>query len=692
MAYKQIGRTLLAVAIITVFTPCAISRAAASDDRIHFQVKRLDNEIGALLLKLPMDAGNTVSPAEMQETYRLVIRHLYQSALRVHTDSLRSRIALKADQLASGLPDFDRQMESLLSKSNAANPTVMRACRDFYRASSQVNDSITSIGNLNTYLHKMLKPLAPLAEMEITGTATLVVWPVTSNVQHRWNSATAAPDQLPPIATEITALQQTNILSEMREALRPILRQLQRGLTNSATARQSEKYYRVILQCVNLAEDLQQGTILPESARQEFTHRLMLGLLFFKDPRTRAAAARKLKSIGVIVQSMELLQTAPLPANVQKILTLRMHNTILQLQNAHDSGQYVQRLRKIDNLLIQHRYFAQLIARSHPGYTYRAWAGIAKAENKNLNQAAAVLKKMFSRNAIQTYTSRVGMLTMNLNRLNAMPVSAQQAMLYHPEPEAGVMRNMRRWASHIGMHPDQNGAAAMSFDRFNKVLNLLAATHRDMAVQGPAKILKTISGGRYQQFVRLFLQTQRSLVNALAQPQLASNKLLHHLDQQRLIFQTSSQLAYLLEKDNPLLRLNQWSAWHSSIPAIRTTLNEFEQVMSVEFRTVTAPATDTRPVSSEAWINFAAAAPAIHTLADACANLLPQLNAPSGLWSTGWLLAYSPPPGNAIYHGKLSTFSLTCMMLNNAEYEHTQGNAPAAAACFNAALKALAIQ
>jgi hypothetical protein len=677
--------------ILTVLLPVAVSRASASDDRIIFQVKQLDNQIAALLLKLPMNAGGAMSPEEMQETYRLVIRHLDRCALRVGNESLRSRIALKADQLAAGLPDFDRQMESLLSKPHSANPAIMRGCRNFYRASLHLNGAITSTSGLKAYLHKILKPLAPLAEMEFTSAVPLVVWPASSFARRQHDSAAAADPPLPPISDEIAALQQANILPEMRDVLRPILLQLQKGLANSATARQSKSYYRVILQCINLAENLQQGTALPQSTRQTFMHRLLLGLLFFKDPRTRAAAARKLESISMVVQSLEDLQTAELPAGVQKIIRLCVHNIILHLQKAHDGGRYVLQLGQIDHLLSQHYYVTSLISHTHPQYTNRAWVSIAKTENLYLHQAATELKKRFSRSAIQRYTRRVGILTMNLNRLIAMPAAAQQALLYHPQPAAGVMRNMRRWARHIAMHPDEAGTAALSFDRFNALLNLLAATHRDMAAQGSSRTLKTISGGRYRQFVRMFLQTQRNLADALAQPQLASKKLTHELNQQRLIFRTSSQLAYLMKKDNPLLRLNQWADWHSSAPAIRTTLNEFEQAMSAQFRTVTAPAINSHPVSSEAWITFQAAAPAINTLASACENLLPRLNAPAGLWSTGWLLAYSAPPGNALYRRKLSTFSLTCMYINNMQFEYAHGNAGAAGASLNAAIKSLAM-
>ncbi len=662
--------------------PSRISDAPAS--RIRYRVQQLDTQIGILLLKIPVGSDNPGVPAEVQETYRLIIRHLYRSALRCRNVSLRSLMVLKADQLFAGLPNFDQQTTALLAAANSHNAEVAQACRNFYRVSSHVNDGLVSVKTLSLYLHKLLKPLGPLAELEFTGTSGPVVWPVANGLPDPWVPGKSV-STLPDIDAEIAILQHAHIPLEMRTMVGSILQQLKPGVKATATRRQSLAYYHILLQGVSFAEHLQQGGVLPRQLRSHFNHRLMLGLLFFRDPRTRDAGARELESIEVVVHSLELLQTAPLPTKAQRVVSRCVQNTIGHMQTSHHAMRYTQDLQALDLLLVQQRALAQRLQRSHASYTNPAWHRIAQTAAADLQLTIKSLKNGFNRTAVQTYLAHLNGLFGNIDRLIAMRASAQQALLYHPRDAEGVTQNMQRWARHIGMHPYFAGTAAKSFDRFNQVLLLLAAAHRAMAAHGPENVMTRISGGRYQRFVIRFLQTQRDLVNSLAHPQLASDALLRRLYRQRLIFKTSSELAYLLEKDQPLLRLNQWAAWHISVRTQKTLLNQFEQSLSFEFHA----ALSHKPMSSEAWVGFSATAGPIATLAATCQTLLPQLNAAPAAWSTGWLQTYSWQPPNILCPNEASRFSLACMFFNEAHYQNAHGNVQAAMALFNSGLHAI---
>lgn len=681
--YLSFCTVLFAVAPVTSARKMVfVSGQPAS--RTQFQIQRLDNAIGNLLIEIPMGTSSSTSPAEVQETYRLVIRHLYQSAIHCKNQRLRSLILLKADQMNAGLPDFDRQVAILLSPRNAAYAAMVQACRDFYQASTHVNTAITSVGTLNKYLHELLKPLAPLAQMEFTGASAPVVWPVQTASQTQW-PASKPSAALPDIGAEIQVLHHAGISPEIRSVVQSILQDLQRGIKHSGTRQQSLMYYQVIVRCVYLAEHLRQGSVLSQRLQSQLNHRLLLGLLFFKDPRTRASAARKLEFISTIVDSLELLQTAPLPGPAQDVISRCIHNTISHLQTDNNASRFARDLQAMDQLLIRQKALAQALQRDHAPYTNFAWQRISQDGNKELQQVINVLKKCFNAEAIQTYIDHAAELSANLNRLVNMRFSAQQAMLYHPVPADGVARNMRRWATHIGMHPYHAGNAGKSFDRFNEVLEMLAATHREMAAQGPHKVLARLSGGRYQRFVRVFLQTQRDMVNALAHQRLASDALVHRLIRQQLIFKASSDLSYLLTSNDPLRKLNQWAAWHITLRTQKTILNQFEQTMSFEFHL----ATSRKPMSSEAWAGFSSVTAPIAILANICQILTPKLNAPLSAWSTGWLQAYSPQPPNAIYHNELTSMSQACMFFNSAEYQNSHGHAQQAIQLFNSGLDAI---
>ena len=688
---KYASTYLLTAIAALLFSPANMARAekvsfisGAAESRITNQVQQLDNQIGNLLLKIPVGANSATDPAEIQETYRLIIRHLYGSAMRCKNVPLRSLMVLKADQLFSGLSAFHKPISILLSPSNAHNAAITQACRNFYRASSHVNDPLGSVGTLQKYLHRLLKPLAPLAQREFNSTSALVVWPLAASTPGHW-----VPDKpaagMPDIHAEITTLQHARIPVQMRGIVESILRQLKQGVKNPASRPESLEYYAIILQCVSMAEDLQQGAVLSKPIRSHFNRRLMLGLLFFKDPRTRDVGARELESIEVVVRSLELLQTAPLPQNAQRVVSQCVQNTIRHMQASHHAARYAKNLRALEQLLIQQRVFAQLLQRAHASYTDTAWRRIAKAGRKDLKQTVTALNTNFNRQAVQTYVTHVSELSRNIGRLVAMASAAQQALLYHPRGAGGVTQNMQRWSTHIGMHPYRDGAAVRSFHRFNHVLLLLAAAHRAMAAHGPEKILARISGGRYQRFVTKFLQTQRHLVDSLARPQLASDALIHRLNRQRLIFKTSSALAYLLGTDQPLLGLNQWAAWHISPGTEKTLLNQFEQTLSFEFHA----ATSKKPMTSEAWAGFSFAAVPIATLAETCQTLLPQLNASPAAWSTGWLQAYSWQPPNALNGNEVADFTLACMFFNDAQYQNSHGTPQGAMALFNSGLHAI---
>jgi hypothetical protein len=690
-ALSRIRFGAIRVLLFTAFGLLSATPAVCADDndnllspadRVQTRVNDLEDQISNLLLAIPAGNSDQISAPAIEETYRLIIRRLYLSSQEADNDNFRALLVLKADQLTSGLPAFDAFINNkLLPPDAVTSGQTLSALEDFQKAGENIDRHIGNPGDLYGYLDKMLGPLMPLVSDESSAVDPdkIIVWPVQKNVQ---NNASAA-GELPNIDQELLAIQQSNLMPQMRDAIESVLQQLKPGLSNPDTYDQNLAYYRTILQCAELARHLQESSVLSLPIQEQLNHTLLQGLLFFKDPRLRPAAIQRLGSIGLIVHSLELLQQTPLTQDQDDLLSAQVHDLIDGLENPDQAWENSRRLGVIDDLVTQYGILESQPTPSQPDYVLLPWLHCINT-GKAVFSAAIGTGNSKDRIIIAEATHNLRTLCANLDRLAAMSQAQQQALLYEPEPAYGVAQNLAICANRIGNAPAEDNLGSAGFDRFQAVLNLLAQTHLDLARKAPDELIRKITSNRYGQFVDQFLQTQHDLINSLAAPQIDPEELIDQLRHQEMVFRATWELSALLGPDKPLDKLNTWGGWQTIAGANGLLLNQFEQALAAEYRKQTGMNS-----GSDAWMGFNAAAPAIHALFTVSSELSPQLNADPTLWSTSLLRAREAPPWNALFGENLDDFAVVSELLNEAAFNNNQGRDQPAQDLFQNALRRL---
>lgn len=663
--------------------------------RVRAKVRALDSSIANLLLNMDNVNPEGLTAANLQETYRLVIRNLYRSSLRAIRPQAAAMMALKADQLSAGLPAFDRLVAQLLpSSANAPGETpslaVIKGLRKFLRSGRNVNTQLRTRAALGKYLKKLLGPLGPLVQAEnpTINPDKITIWPVQVP-QPDSTPVPAAKGTLPQIGQELTWIQGANLTPEMRQALRKILLSLQFQMAHQQTRPAAERYYPVIVRCASLAAHLQAGAALSLATQQQFNHRLLLGLILFRDPRTRSAAVRRLLFINLIVHSLEQLRQANLPTAENDAIKHRIHRAIMELQIDSDVAKYSAQLRSIALLLREYRTFSAEVATPTAAMFRADQIRVRQAGTDDFKRLATILAGEYSARDISECIYRLQMSLTNLTRLKAMPAAQQQAILYHPASIIGVKSNMVRWAKSIGRNPDTAGSGAVKFDHFQAALNLLARIHLSMQSLPQANIVRKMSGGRFEAAVQAFLKLQRKLTDSLGTRKVAPDDLVSRLGDMRRLFAATAQLAILLDSDAPAKKLNRWGGWQVRKRALHLLLRQCEESMVEKYQSITSP-TGVKSNGGDQWASFRDASGAIAALSQMTQELNPQLNAKAGWWSTSYLRALTPPPPNAIFGSQLGQIALAQRTLAAAEFNHGHGRLEAAPLLFIKCLRMLA--
>ena len=675
----------LLIFVLAVATPAltavAQNQPALSADRIQTQIDSLENQISNLLLNIPAGSSSQISAPAIEETYRLIDRWLYLSALNTNHNQLRVLLTLKADQLEVSLPEFDALINKILPANAQPPANILAALQNFQNTGQNVEHHFRDPSDVYAYLDKMLSSLEPLVSVESSNVNldSVVVWPVSPSNQNE-NSESGG---LPSIDQELIAVSQSNLLPQMRDAIESVLKQLKPGLTDPDTRDQNMSYYRTILDCTQLAQHLQDSSVLNIADQEQFSNTLLQGLLFFKDPRLRDAAVQRLGSVGLIVHSLELLQQTPLTSGQSDLLSAQVHDLIAGLSDPGQAQQNIQALHNIDSLLTQYNNLESKTVPPNIDYLTRPWQRCLDAGQMIFPNAIGP-GNFKDRISIPVATDVLKIINANLDRLAAMPQAREQALFYNPIPEEGVEENLTLWAGLIGNSPAANNVGAANFDRFQTVLQLLARTHLDFEQKIPDDLLAQMTSNRYKQFVQVFLQTQRDLINSLAVPRAAPQNMIDQLQRQELVFHTTWELAGFLGPDRRFETLNTWGAWHTTGTAARLLLDQFEQALAGEYRNQTRMNS-----GSDAWISFDDAAPAIHALFLTYGKLSPKLNADPSLWSTRLLQVCEPPPDNALFADDLDDFALASELFNDAGYYHRTGQDQSATAPFQSALHTL---
>ncbi len=640
-------------------------------------IRHLNDAIGALLLKMPSVSPDRISIRSLRESYLLVTRQYFKCALHAHDSSLRSVLLLHAHRLWRAYPAFAKLVKQVVSNPSSYE-AAYKALSKFQKASMDIDTTVNSWSDLNHFQNRLLHPLAPLAAL--SGAADkVVIWPV----QRRQTQISVIPmksSKAPPISQTIASLPSVNITSRMRNVFTGVLRQLQTQLMQNPTDKRAQHYYHIILQCLKLSEHLQQASILSLQVQKSFNHRLMLALLFFKDIRTRSGAVRRLEFIGRIVNAMELISTAPVSEIDKSILNRRVHHIMTNLDQRTHVQRYVTQLDAISSFLRATQALKSGdMAPSPPPYTL-AKHHMLVAYRKLISTTIHSIHDGVSVHKLRTVEMQLHELTSNIRRIDSMPSEAQQALLYHPQSPGGIRRNLSRWAYLMGQSPTVDSNASREFDRFGRTLKLLAGIHLELIHLKMTTLIDQLSAHRYLKLVSRFRINQQTIINSLATRKPAPDELVSKLRRQMRLLRAVQHLGDIISQKNQFVELNEWSPWLLNHAARDLWIQQMSESVAHQFEADTGLNS-----TSDAWLSFRVAAPAIKTVYRAVTVIAPKLRADPKQWVTAYLQVTLPPPKYAIAGAESDDVTLACMLLRSAEANETHGHFQAATDLFRKA-------
>lgn len=645
------------------------------------RIRQINDAIGGLLLKIPRVSAVHISTRSVCESYLLMVRQYYKSALNTHDTALRSVLLLHASRLWRSYPSFSAEVGQVFANSGSS-PAAYKALAKFQKASMNLNTMINTWESLQRFQGRLLTPLQPLAALSAPAGKT-IVWPVippSATVTH----APVSKAIIEPISQTIASLPSVNIASRMRRVFAGILRQIQTQLQQDPTDSQAKRYYRIILKCLKLAEHLQQVSVLSLDVQKSFNHRLMLALLFFKDPRTRSGALQRMKFIGRVVSTMELISTAPVSRAEKDILDRRVHHIMTNLNQRQRVQKYVTELDAIRSFVRSAHAISRSVAQPVPQPYASAKARIVAACRTEITDVIDRLKSRVSVGDLHTAEMQLLEMASNLKRIERMPADAQQALLYHPRSPVGVKRNLARWAREIGVSPAIESDASRNVDRFNQALKLLADIHLQLLHLAPTKLLGELSAHRYVKLVSLFDASQRDIINSLSTMHPAPDRLVTQLREQMRLLRTVHRLGQLVSTASEVVKLNTWGPWYMDSAAQHLWIRQMSESVAHRFARDTGLKT-----SSDAWLRFRTAAPAIKTLYRAVTIIAPRLKADPKRWNTVYLLVTLPPPAHAIAGSQSNEFSQACVLISSAAANQSHGHFQAATELFRRANRIL---
>ncbi len=659
--------------------PTLADSSANPSDRIRDAINHLDDSLAVRMLLIPPGESTKLSAPAVQVTYRIILRNLYKSALLAHDANLRATLLGRADELATGMKGFDDWTIKTLASGNADNALLTA----FIKAGEGAAKKIYGFGSLDKYTNQVIAPLQPLALAALAAPQPPVIWPLHIVTTH---PVFRVRRHLPPFALTIAAVQGANIMPDIRTALKQVLTQLQQQSNNQPDNPAIRNYYSLMLQCLSLAKRLQASSILGAQSQSKLSRQLWIGLALFKDPRTRNAGIRRLRDISEIVHALNAVAQSALPSGPRMVLGRRLHEAIEQLSSADTRQAARAEIASLLHLVAAYNAFAAAAA-EHPTPALKlAWSRVNKAGKDSFDQTMILLQDQYDQRSVQQGTIKLGVIAENLQRIADMPAEETEALIYKPIPIGGVQRNIARWAKHIGMAPDSVSDAARDFDAFKGGLDLLSQIRRAMPQSTPDAMIRRLSAGHYDAFIKLFFKTQQDLINSLASPRFDPHNDENQLTRELAVFQATRNMAALEASGGitPLAQLNAWGGWQLSPAAQRLLRDQLEQALAGQYASKLG-----LTGSTDAWINFALAAPAINNLAAICKPLLPKLTADPSQWATYCLKASEPAPGGAMFGNSLDALMLACKHLNDAAYDHAAGNDEAAQSSFQRAIGTL---
>jgi hypothetical protein len=705
----------------TTPAPEAVSRGQAKLDELEADLARL--------LAQAAQPGADTRALHAQISYRMVIRHLYETALAA-TDDLQAEANLKADTLDAGLASYDALVaeagnwDKVLvepaggpehQKLQARLKTQIDALTKLDSVTENVNRDIEDTKDLGKYLKEMLVCLDALRQAEPLPAAgadggaagageraagDFDPWPAPPPV------AAASQTTLPSVAQTLSKLRESSLPQTLRTAAETQLASLNAALEQPDTAENAAAAYRQMLDALALAERVNASTILTSATKDKITEQCQLGLLLAADARSRSAAGARLAAAGATVSLMSRLEQASQDATRKPMTPLATlfdrstHHLLEQPRNKEALAD----LASLDAFVTAYAQFAKLRDVT-PGLAKEEWqrlrgfgddavaAGIdgfaARLDELDAQEAARKARedeaagrpvkeaeKVAPRKlkmSLPDATHRLAATGAAMARIGQIPALVKVAAGFQPTPTTGLGQRAQHWMKLLVDAVDQNSVdteTVHDMDDFQAVSNLLLAVRDAPPVDASSEILGRLTGGKLSRYLEKLHDNERKLINALAASGRISQSadLSGDLQGQFDLLRAGQEYARLAKDAGTITKLNAWGAWQVDDDARKFFMDQAEAALTGEFQNALAgTAAFGAPTAELVMLTYKQAGPAIVALGRIQQTIGPRVTAGS-TWASSYLQALRTPGKQAFYADQQALLARICFELNEADF------------------------
>lgn len=572
-------------------------------DRVQVLYDQLDEELLSLMMATGPEAGKDVRVRGAKISYRVVLRDLYQAAEKEKNGQRRIELLLRADTLRNGSATFDAVAEKIPEIASAAAANAPAGQTAQQKALGAVKSFAAFEDVTRPGADGRVKPpldavaaLQGVAAWESVG--DVVAWPVEGRKKPE---EVATQRRLPAVAETILALQQAKISPALRQELQAILTPLQAEMAKPETAGAAEAWYRTMLDAVRLGEELAGNTTLDYGTRVALNKQLMMGLVFFKDPRTRGMGAARLAEVGRIADIVKELDRSQLTAEARSVVAPMISQALRKMGRPTGEAAGRKQLEEIRGFVSAYDAMSRAAAGPVSPALKTEWEKVRAAAEKQAETGLKAITLQYGEEkkaatakaddvpSVKEITARMDKVRENLERLSAMGDVTRAVEALRPGSGGVVERKMVVWARAIAAAPDGTGAGKEAAESaitdaraYGRAVALLTTLERELPDMVSPELTR-VTGGQWERVLKAFQAPRGKLLAALTATGTITEKQVAEVEKEAMPLRAAAALAATGGLDKPLGRINAWGAWELSEKGVAFVKREADIAVRAAF-------------------------------------------------------------------------------------------------------------
>ncbi|MDH3584210.1 MAG: hypothetical protein OER86_08345, partial [Phycisphaerae bacterium] len=555
-------------------------------DYVRLRIDGLEGQIADRIGRLAESGPSTRPAVQADIDLRVVARSLLarglenpqESALAVLYGHTLANHADAMEKLFWRLPSLDKELRGLpraeAEKRRAALEQFSAELKRFHQASAQLADAIAGDdpAEVDRYMQKLLAPLAGIAQLFDQPPIRSTWLPARVEEGGPRGGPEAESDALGRMPQRIAGLR---LPAATRTQLLRIVEALRQGLDEPGRRPDTMASYDLVRQVLDTAETFSRTEGLDETVMDDMRRQFHTAILLTRDPRTRSAAADRLRALdGDLVAIDRIGRLRKLAVPVGDLDAVR--RLAYRMQQARQDMRTADRIsRFLNEVLATMLAYRQQLGRDLPGDLNRVAAALrADYQRRELllvGQLRTVLNRPGAIEDAQLLTAQEQMdgRLAQLRRLNLIPAWLKRMSRFRPRPAGGLYRQLRAMAMALtdrqrraGEDVDWLGLLEEQMERFDPL------PHERWLRQDSAAVQAVIGQTRYLLILGQLDALRQDWASAWASGR-DPRPLAQRLGHLRRLVEALYLSSAAGNMEGAAQRLNRWAAWEVNPAAVR---------------------------------------------------------------------------------------------------------------------------